>query len=183
MEKILQPRAQDPKFSLLTLTKNSYRFITDWIKINHLLILLFVYTAATKIQHYAAFKGAMFKSPILRPHINTLAWLIPSIEIAVSILLLFEITKRIGYYAALVLMTVFTAYIIFILIKYSGHLPCNCGGVISLLSWPQHLVFNIGFLALTARAIYLTRKPRPLLFTLLYWKNIFCTVTTRRRIK
>jgi hypothetical protein len=143
-----------------------HEWITRNIKINYLLIFLLAYTAFSKLHLFSAgsfinlidFKTAMLKSPVLRPYIHELAYIIPISEIAVCLLLLFNNTKKWGYYFSLALLTLFTSYIVFILIAYSHHLPCVCGGVISHMSWPQHLLFNLFFIAITMRAIYLTSK-------------------------
>jgi hypothetical protein len=151
-----------------------YEWTTTNIKINYLLIFLFAYTAFSKLSlfSYSApfswnefrlinltdFKEAMFKSPVLRPYIHELAYGIPVTEIIVCMLLLFSKAKKWGYYLSLILLTFFTAYIIYILNVFAHHLPCVCGGVISRMSWPQHLLFNLFFIAITIRAIFLMNK-------------------------
>lgn len=148
-----------------------YNLITRHIKIRYLLIFLFAYTAVSKLNLFSysipfswenfkfidlsVFEGAMSKSPVLHPYVNELAWMIPSIELVTCILLLFNKTKTAGYYLSLLLLTVFTAYITYILNAYTHSLPCVCGGVISLMSWTQHLFFNYFFIIITIRAIYL----------------------------
>ena len=149
-------------------------WVTRYIKVAWLLIFLFAYTAFSKLNLFsysapfswekfkfidlAAFQGAMFKSPVLRPYVTGLSYLIPFSELALCLLLLFNQTKKAGYYFSLLLLSLFTFYIIYILRAYPGHLPCVCGGVISLLSWPQHLLFNAFFILVTTRALYLSRK-------------------------
>ncbi|THU30211.1 hypothetical protein FAM09_30380 [Niastella caeni] len=151
-----------------------YNKTTQYIKINYLLIFLFAYTAVSKLnlfsystpfswQHFklidvSAFEEAMFKSPELRPFVHELAWLIPFIELATCVLLLFRKTKIVGYYLSLLLLTLFTAYITYILNTYTHNLPCICSGVISLMSWTQHLFFNYFFIVITVRAIYLVLR-------------------------
>ncbi|WP_207515826.1 MauE/DoxX family redox-associated membrane protein [Longitalea luteola] len=148
-----------------------YNWITRNIKINYFLIFLFAYTAVSKLNLFSytvpfswesfklvdvsSFKEAMSKSPVLRPYLHVLAWMIPASEIAACLLLLFNKTKIAGYYVSLLLLTLFTAYIIYILNAYSHNLPCVCGGVISLMSWTQHLLFNYFFIAITIRAIFI----------------------------
>jgi hypothetical protein len=53
-------------------------------------------------------------------------------------------------------MAAFTGYIGFMLLS-NIELPCSCGGVISSLSWKNHLVFNILFLLLASVGYYLSR--------------------------
>lgn len=148
-----------------------YNWINQNIKVNYFLIFLFAYTATSKLHLFSysapfswetfklidvsSFKEAMAKSPVLRPYIHVLAWMIPVSEILACILLLFNKTKIAGYYLSLLLLSVFTAYIMYILSEYPHNLPCVCGGVISLMSWTQHLIFNYFFIALTIRAAFL----------------------------
>ncbi|MDX1365731.1 MAG: hypothetical protein R3243_16110, partial [Arenibacter latericius] len=46
------------------------------------------------------------------------------------------------------LMILFVGYTVAVLF-FAPTLPCSCGGIISLLSWEQHLVFNLVFLLLS----------------------------------
>jgi hypothetical protein len=151
------------------------QFLIRNIKINYLFIFLFAYTAISKLQLFTytnnvfklvdltQFKEAMSKSQPLKLHINYLAYIIPLSELLVCALLLFNRTKKIGYYASFALMAVFTGYVAYILLKYPDfQRPCVCGGVISLMNWPQHLAFNLLFTFLAARAIYLMRRDKAL---------------------
>jgi hypothetical protein len=54
-------------------------------------------------------------------------------------------------------MIAFTIYIGAIMIFYK-ELPCSCGGIISALSWPAHLIFNGVFILFAIAAIRLTRQ-------------------------
>lgn len=146
--------------------KTVYHWINTAIKINYFLIFLFAYTAVSKLNiganytfiDVASFEEAMFKSPVLRPYVHELAYIIPLTEILACSLLLFTKTKKAGYYLSLFLLVSFTAYIVYILNVYKHQLPCVCGGVISLMSWTQHLLFNCFFIVITIRAVYLTHK-------------------------
>ena len=44
-------------------------------------------------------------------------------------------------------MVMFTTYI-FIIMHFSEHVPCSCGGVLQRLGWQEHLIFNIVFVML-----------------------------------
>lgn len=164
----------NPEKNRLSIFYTISEWLTRHVKVNYLLIFLFAYTAFSKLNLFsysppfswsgfrlidlADFEKAMFKSPVLRPYIHELAYLIPISELVVCLLLIFNKTKKWGYYVSLGLLTAFTGYIIYILIAYSHHLPCVCGGVISQMSWPVHLLFNLLFIAMTTRAIYLMNK-------------------------
>ncbi|ETZ24167.1 hypothetical protein N824_16640 [Pedobacter sp. V48] len=83
-----------------------------------------------------------------------LGWLVPAVEIVIALLLMFPKTTSLGLFAALGLMTLFTAYIIAIL-NFSENIPCSCGGVLEHMSWQQHLVFNLVFVFLSIAGILL----------------------------
>ncbi len=122
-----------------------------------LLILLYVYTAISKFSDLEKFRIAIASSKVLRDYASFIAWLIPSVEIIISTLLIFPRTKFAGLFSSLVLMSVFTIYISYMLITAS-QLPCSCGGVISGMTWTQHLIFNVSICILNAAAFWLTYR-------------------------
>lgn len=125
--------------------------------VSSLLILLFVYTGISKLAYLAMFKNQLDSFMWLKPFSNFLAIGIPVLELIISTLLLFQKTKVIGLYSALVLLTLFTCYLTFML-RYQDHLPCSCGGVIQELTWKQHLIFNLSFILITAYSIFLSKR-------------------------
>lgn len=122
--------------------------------IRYLFVLLFLYTASSKLMNYQNSELQMSKSPIITDFAYVLVWLVPSIEIIISILLIWRRMLLFGLYASFMLMVMFTAYIIAIL-NFSSHIPCSCGGVLSSLDWNQHLVFNITFIVLASVGVFL----------------------------
>src|SRR5882757_6388457 len=106
--------------------------IIDIISI--LLILLFSYASITKLLDYDNFQIQLSKSPMLVQVTTLTAWFIPSIELIVAGLLIFNKTRIAGLYGSLTLMSLFTFYIIAIL-NFSEHIPCSCGGVLDKLNW------------------------------------------------
>ncbi|HYF29822.1 MAG TPA: MauE/DoxX family redox-associated membrane protein [Chitinophagaceae bacterium] len=128
--------------------------------ISSLLILLFVYTALSKLLDYETFRLQLGKSPFITEFAGVTAWMLPVGELLVAISLLLSRTRLIGLYASLFLMTMFTAYI-YAMLNYSYDLPCSCGGVLSKMTWGQHLWFNIGFVILSIIGILVhTRKQK-----------------------
>src|SRR5438045_1263366 len=125
--------------------------------ISALFILLFVYAATSKLIDYQKFRVQLGQSPLLTAFAGWVAWIIPSVEIIISIMLAFPKFRLFGLYASFSLMVMFTAYIIAIT-KFSDYVPCSCGGVLQKMSWNQHLVFNIGFVLLLLMAIILYPK-------------------------
>jgi uncharacterized membrane protein YphA (DoxX/SURF4 family) len=125
--------------------------------ISILYIILFLYTGISKIIDYPIFKEQIALSPILAPIARLVAILIPIIEFAIVVMLIVPRWRLKGFYSSAVLMTIFTIYIIFLL-SFSKELPCSCGGIISELSWGQHVIFNSAFLLMAIIAIFLKRK-------------------------
>jgi len=127
--------------------------------ISSLLILLFVYAALSKLFEYSGFKVQLRNSEWLKPFAGIIAWLVPAIELAISLMLTVKVTRILGLYASLILLLVFTLYIAGMLLS-GMRLPCSCGGIIQQLSWKQHLLFNLFFLLLSLIGIVLERKQK-----------------------
>ncbi|MBC8986681.1 hypothetical protein H9X96_12930 [Pedobacter sp. N36a] len=126
-----------------------------------LIILLFAYTAVSKLLEYDKFIFQMKLSPlslmaILAPF---LAWVVPLFEIILVGFLLFPKVRKVGFIGSIILLTVFEVYILGMLV--SGlHLPCTCGGIVSMLSWKGHLFFNAFFIAIAYLGLRLARKKK-----------------------
>jgi len=145
------------KKSLSPGATRSGRIITDIIC--YAFVLLFLYAAVSKLLDYQQFELQIAKSPVVTDFAGILAWLVPVVEILVSILLLVPRTVSFGLFGALALMSLFTAYIIAIL-NFSENIPCSCGGVLEHMSWQQHLVFNLGFVLLAIMGILWRSPPK-----------------------
>lgn len=117
-----------------------------------LLIVLFVYTAVSKLMDFTTFRLQLDKSPYLQEMSWLMVWLVPIIEIGISILLLLPSYRRAGFYAAFFLMCLFTGYI-YAILNYSDFIPCACGGVLAHLSWTQHFFFNLAFVGIALTGI------------------------------
>jgi hypothetical protein len=127
--------------------------------ISGLLIILFLYTALSKLISVNSFRFVMGLSEPLKPYASFLKWAVPITEIIVVILMVIPKTKRLGLYAAAILMFVFTGYVAWML-TFTPKLPCNCGGVIGTMTWPQHLAFNIFFTLLAVVALWLSKTKK-----------------------
>ena len=129
--------------------------LTDLIV--YLFIVLFMYTAASKILTIDKFASTLAKSPLIGSYHVIVAWAIPILEIAISLVLIVSSFRKWGLFASLVLMSVFTLYLLYMV--FSGNkLPCHCGGVISTMTWQQHIWFNLGFVAFAVAGLALTKK-------------------------
>ncbi len=112
-----------------------------------LYILLFVYAAVNKFLVFDEFVIQIGQSPVLTAYAGWVAWVVPSLEILISLMLVIPRFRLLALYAAFTLMVMFTAYI-FIILNFSDYIPCSCGGVLEKLGWTEHLIFNIAFVIL-----------------------------------
>jgi hypothetical protein len=124
-----------------------------------------VYAATTKLLDYEKFRLQIGQSPVLTGFAGIIVWLVPATEFIVAAMLMITRYRLIGLYASFSLMVMFTAYIV-VITRFSDYVPCSCGGVLEKLSWNEHLVFNLVFVALGATSILLYPKD-----ILLQWKQ------------
>jgi|SRR5688572_12911488 putative oxidoreductase len=126
--------------------------------ISSLLILLFLYASVSKWLAFKSFVGDMNNQPFPNWMTPWLVWGIPSIEVLIVLLLIFDRTRLSGLYASLALMLAFTIYTAAVLLHSFKYVPCSCGGVIRKLTWPQHLVFNLFFVGISVVGIILIKR-------------------------
>ena len=138
--------------------------VTSWLRkiitlevISSLLIILFIYTALSKLSAYDNFIAQLSKSPFITSYANSIAWSIPTVEMLISLMLVIKRTRLIGLYASFFLMSLFTAYLI-IMLNFSYHIPCSCGGVLQYLSWNEHIVFNLFFIIISGAGVLLEER-------------------------
>lgn len=125
-----------------------------------LLILLFGYTAISKAIDIRVFRHALAESPVTQHGAAVAAWLTISAEAAIVLLLFFSTTRRTGLYLSFAMLSFFTLYLL-CMVLFAAHLPCGCGGVMSKMSWKQHILFNLFFLIVNGVAIWQWRTPYP----------------------
>jgi len=121
--------------------------------ISFLFILLFLYASISKLLDYEKFVIQLAKSPLISRFNMPVSIAIPTIEIAIALLLAINKTQLLGLYCSYGIMLLFTEYIIYIM-NFSDNIPCSCGGVLQHLSWGQHLIFNFLFLILSLVGVF-----------------------------
>lgn len=127
-----------------------------------LLVLLWGHAAISKWMdpyYILQLKG----SPVYGEYANLLYYLIPTIELATAIIICMRRFRRLGLLISFSLLTLFTIYVSYVLQMNAP--PCGCGGLISGMSWGQHLIFNILFLSVNILALFLSRQSEPMLFS------------------
>lgn len=114
------------------------------------LLLLFVYTSASKFLDYEKFVFQMQLAPVplMKLFAPFLGWVVPLIEMIISICLalgfFYSFIQIRALYVSVILLTFFEVYISSMLLSGSN-LPCTCGGIVSQLGWGQHLFLNAFF--------------------------------------
>jgi uncharacterized membrane protein YphA (DoxX/SURF4 family) len=121
--------------------------------------ILFLYTAISKLTELRAFRETLVSSPILSPIATLVAWGLPWVEFAITLMLIIPRWRLKGLQASLVLMILFTGYIIGLFL-IDKEMPCSCGGIIQQLSWKQHLIFNGIFILLAIWGALLQKREK-----------------------
>lgn len=127
-----------------------------------LLTVLWIYAATSKLLDFETFKGEMLNQVFPKLMAEALVRIIPATELIVTALLINPRTQRRGLYGSLFLLTLFSIYIAIVMTGVMGRIPCSCGGILEKMSWGQHLIFNLSFIALTLTALLLGRHQWPI---------------------
>lgn len=117
-------------------------------------MFLFLYTAYAKVIDHDRFLKGLSNVHLVSGFAFYISWLVPITETLTFILLLIPQSAKLGLYLFVLLMILFTIYIISALI-WEKDLPCLCGGAIEKLTWTQHIWFNLAFILLAIFAIRL----------------------------
>jgi hypothetical protein len=131
--------------------KNKESIVTEII--SSLFILLFVYTAVSKLLEHEKFVAVLSASPLIGSFAIFVSWFLPITELIIAALLFFPTSRKTGLKLAAGLMIFFTIYIGY-MIAFTPNLPCSCGGVLEQLSWKGHLLFNLLFTLLAFIGLY-----------------------------
>jgi hypothetical protein len=125
--------------------------------ISSLLVILFIYTGLNKLLDHETFHAQLRQSPFIQPLAGFISATLPAGELLIALALIFKRTRLIGLYLSFFLMVTFTGYV-YAMLHYSYYLPCSCGGILSSLTWKDHLLFNSIFTALAAAGALLQSK-------------------------
>lgn len=123
-----------------------------------LLILLWVYTATSKLVDLTEFKRQLANQTFSESIAAILLFFVPISELVAALLLLFSKTRFAGLLLSFFLMLFFTGYIALVLLGYYDQVPCSCGGVLKQLGWQAHFWFNLFFLGISGLGVILERR-------------------------
>ena len=121
-------------------------------------IFLFFYTGVIKLTEIDIFKEQLSSSPLMSSVAGIISWALPIGELLLAVALFFSKSRLKALYITTGLMTLFTIYVVAILL-IDNQLTCSCGGIIEELSPRQHVAFNsacvilgiIGILAMRSK--------------------------------
>lgn len=122
------------------------------------LIILWVYTAGSKIVEFQEFRHQLKLQHFNNVFMSLLSFILPLSEALTAFLLSRPASRMSGLYSSFLLLAVFTIYILLILLGFFDKIPCSCGGVLKEMSWKTHLLFNTSFLSLNLWAIYYIKQ-------------------------
>lgn len=122
-----------------------------------LIAVMLFYAAASKLVDYDRSKEEMMNQVFPREIALVLVWAIPSVELLIVALLLFQGTRLMGLFAANGLLLAFSCYIVIAMTGAFGKIPCSCGGILENMSYGTHLLFNMFFMLLGLYGIALEK--------------------------
>jgi putative oxidoreductase len=118
-----------------------------------LLVLLFVYASVSKLADVAAFRGQLHNQNLPGWMAEILLYTLIPIELFTAGLLAFAKSERAGLWCSVALLSVFSGYMVLVLLHFRDRVPCSCGGILTGMSWGTHLAFNVFFLLLALAAL------------------------------
>ena len=118
-------------------------------------MFLFLYTAQSKWIDHSRFLNGLSRVTFIGGYALYISWLVPAAEALIALFLIIPQTYKWGLYGFIGLMTLFTGYIVS-MVLWAKKLPCHCGGAIEKLSWTQHIWFNLAFIAIAVFALWLS---------------------------
>lgn len=123
-----------------------------------LLLLLWIPVSIERLSDPRSFINAMLLQPFPSWMGYGLIGLVPLAEAAAIGLLIHPKTNYHGMWLSFVQLLAFTGYTATAVLGAWEEVPCGCGSVISGMSHEQHLLFNLSFLLVSGRGVYLSKK-------------------------
>lgn len=124
-----------------------------------ILVFVFLYTAANKLLEPRIFRYSLSQSPVLKQAADYITYALPVAELLTVILMIVPRTRLLGLYVVSAMLTVFTVYLIW-MVMFTPKLPCGCGGIIAKLGWRNHIFVNLALLGMAIGGVVLQRKLR-----------------------
>lgn len=112
-----------------------------------IILLTWAYTFVSKILDFDTFDRQIKGAYLLSAGGAVLPYILQTVHLCIVLLLLNKNWRKLGLLASIVVLTVYTAYLIYIL-KFAPSIPCSCIAVMSGMNWQDQLYFNFTVLAI-----------------------------------
>lgn len=117
-------------------------------------ILFWLLAAGLQLSDFNKFKGEMHAQVFSSRISLILAYVIPTLEIALATLIVYSSTRLLGMILSFSLMFAFSIYVGLALLKVYTSMPCNCAGLLgSNSTWEANLILNLFVTAVAAIGI------------------------------
>lgn len=112
-------------------------------------VFLFAYTGYSKLLDHVPFTRGIARVPVLGHFPEAIGWGVPILELVLALGMVVpkERVQRVSFGISVILMAIFTLYLL-LMVSLVKEKLCHCGGVIGSLGWTEHLMFNAAILAL-----------------------------------
>ena len=120
-------------------------------------IMLLAYTALSKLSNYTNYILEIQQSPLLKTVPGSIVWILPGFELLVALMLATKHWRLKGLYLFIIMMIIFTVYLI-ANSQFSYYIPCSCGGFLESLPQTEHIILNSVFVLLGIWGIYLEKN-------------------------
>ncbi|OOQ60299.1 MauE/DoxX family redox-associated membrane protein [Mucilaginibacter pedocola] len=121
-----------------------------------LLIVLLMYTGVSKLADLSQFQRSIHLQHFPLWLEQVLVFMLPASEVIVSLMMVFERSRYLALWLSLLMLCLFTVYVLAVMLHVLSRTPCPCGGAIATLTWPQHLLFNLLFIGINLVAVSLS---------------------------
>lgn len=124
-----------------------------------IMAMMFFYAGAVKLGFHQETVREMRNQVFPIMIADLLSWFIPIIEIGIVACLVYEPFRRIGLWSSLLLLSLFSIYILLASTKIFGRTPCSCAGILWQNSTYWHQFgFNLLFIIMAIIALWLNRQ-------------------------
>src|SRR6187402_3754012 len=111
--------------------------------ITGLLVLVWIYAFVSKLLNIPRFKKGLLAEPFPDHVKRVLVWLLPPLELIISLLLVFEHTRLAGFYLSFLLLLAFAIYIGGAVMDFYDQSPSVLGIFFKSIRWERHLWINL----------------------------------------
>lgn len=119
-----------------------------------LLVTLWVITICVKLYDIEKTRSEMRNQVFPMWVAEVLVWLIPAVCAGITILLLSGKRSLLGLKASLLLLCLFSLYIILGMNNAFGRIPCSCGSILPHGNYSEQLLLNGVFILLITITLY-----------------------------